>query len=511
MLNTLTFELLGPIKYELIEIIEQTKNKTISKVIDKETKQKYCMIRFNRNIGISEKLTDFEINEIRILSTLPYHENLIHCYDIIIEDEFYYLIVDYFEKKTLHQLIIKNNSPFEENLIWEFLIQMLYSIYPLHMNNIIHHNIKNGNFYLYDNNKIKLGGFNLCEYQKESLLKDLYSSLNYFYSPPEIINKQSYESNCDIWSIGMCIYEMCFSSCDFCQVDIYSNILKGKINQINNEIYSFELYEIISLMLKNNKLSRPNITQILNNPIILNHIYNPMKYLDILSFGNGWIEEKIPFLEDLDLRNYLKEKISIKEIKNQNNKNINNNMINKEKRKSIKSMQIGKNELLIKTGLDLGNISLNNNNLIINYDNNNYNNDENKSIINERCNSCKHLKKIKYIEKNKITEKKDENLLINKLKSKNSNIKINSPRNSSNNLRKKNKNFSTSYPTGFYKKEIKNKNRNRNNNLIYTNLINDIFEKDDYKNLIKHSSFNNTNYQNKEKNQKNRSSMKLKK
>jgi hypothetical protein len=304
---------------------------------------------------------------------------------------------------------------------------------------------------------------------------------------------------------------MCFSSCDFCQVDIYSNILKGKINQINNEIYSFELYEIISLMLKNNKLSRPNITQILNNPIILNHIYNPMKYLDILSFGNGWIEEKIPFLEDLDLRNYLKEKISIKEIKNQNNKNINNNMINKEKRKSIKSMQIGKNELLIKTGLDLGNISLNNNNLIINYDNNNYNNDENKSIINERCNSCKHLKKIKYIEKNKITEKKDENLLINKLKSKNSNIKINSPRNSSNNLRKKNKNFSTSYPTGFYKKEIKNKNRNRNNNLIYTNLINDIFEKDDYKNLIKHSSFNNTNYQNKEKNQKNRSSMKLKK
>ena len=52
MLNTLTFELLGPIKYELIEIIEQTKNKTISKVIDKETKQKYCMIRFNRNIKI---------------------------------------------------------------------------------------------------------------------------------------------------------------------------------------------------------------------------------------------------------------------------------------------------------------------------------------------------------------------------------------------------------------------------------------------------------------------------
>ena len=99
MLNTITFELLGPSKYELIEIIEHSKNKTISKVIEKETKKIYCMIRFNRNIGISEKLTDFEMNEIRIYVSLPYHENLIHCYDIIIEDEFYYLIVDYFEKK----------------------------------------------------------------------------------------------------------------------------------------------------------------------------------------------------------------------------------------------------------------------------------------------------------------------------------------------------------------------------------------------------------------------------
>ena len=347
MLNTITFELLGPSKYELIEIIEQSKNKTISKVIEKETKKIYCMIRFNRNIGISEKLTDFEINEIRIYVSLPYHENLIHCYDIIIEDEFYYLIVDYFEKKTLQQLIIKKNSPFEENIIWEFLIQMLYSIYPLHMNNIIHHNIKNGNFFLYENNKIKLGGFNLCEYQKESLLKDLFSSLNYFYSPPEIIKKESYDSNCDIWSIGMCIYEMCFSSSDFCQVDFYSNLLKGKINFNENDIYSCELFEIISLMLKNNKLSRPNINQLLNNSIILNHIYNPMKYLNVLSFGSGWIIDKIPFIEDLDLRNYLMKKKNI----------IDNNNINKvkyyhkEKRKSIKSMQIGiKNEnLLIKT------------------------------------------------------------------------------------------------------------------------------------------------------------------
>ena len=84
-------------------------------------------------------------------------------------------------------------------------------------------------YFLYENNKIKLGGFILCEYQKESLIKDLFSSLNYSYSPSEIIKKESYNSNWDIWSIGMCIYEMYFSFFDFCQVDFYSNLLKGKI------------------------------------------------------------------------------------------------------------------------------------------------------------------------------------------------------------------------------------------------------------------------------------------
>ncbi len=482
MLNTITFELLGPSKYELIEIIEQSKNKTISKVIEKETKKIYSMIRFNRNIGISEKLTDFEINEIRIYVSLPYHENLIHCYDIIIEDEFYYLIVDYFEKKTLQQLIIKKNAPFEENLIWEFLIQMLYSIYPLHMNNIIHHNIKNGNFFLYENNKIKLGGFNLCEYQKESLLKDLFSSLNYFYSPPEIIKKESYDSNCDIWSIGMCIYEMCFSSSDFCQVDFYSNLLKGKINFNDSNIYSCELFEIISLMLKNNKLSRPNINQLLNNSIILNHIYNPMKYLNVLSFGSGWIIDKIPFLEDLDLRNYLMTKKNI----------IDNNNLNKlkyyhkEKRKSIKSMQIGiKNEnLLIQTDLD---ISLN------------YNNG--KSISNERCNSCKHLKRLK---KKNQEKKKEEYLIYNKIKSSN---KFTSPRNF-NAIVNQNTNFSTSYPIDFYKKNIQKKNDNVPK--LYKNIINKVIENKNTKNnLKKHLSFNFSNNF-KDKNIKGKSSIKKK-
>ncbi len=482
MLNTITFELLGPSKYELIEIIEQSKNKTISKVIEKETKKIYSMIRFNRNIGISEKLTDFEINEIRIYVSLPYHENLIHCYDIIIEDEFYYLIVDYFEKKTLQQLIIKKNAPFEENLIWEFLIQMLYSIYPLHMNNIIHHNIKNGNFFLYENNKIKLGGFNLCEYQKESLLKDLFSSLNYFYSPPEIIKKESYDSNCDIWSIGMCIYEMCFSSSDFCQVDFYSSLLKGKINFNDSNSYSCELFEIISLMLKNNKLSRPNINQLLNNSIILNHIYNPMKYLNVLSFGSGWIIDKIPFLEDLDLRNYLMTKKNI----------IDNNNLNKlkyyhkEKRKSIKSMQIGiKNDnLLIQTDLD---ISLN------------YNGG--KSISNERCNSCKHLKRLK---KKNQEKKKEEYLIYNKIKSSN---KFTSPRNF-NAIVNQNTNFSTSYPIDFYKKNIQKKNDNVPK--LYKNIINKVIENKNTKNnLKKHLSFNFSNNF-KDKNIKGKSSIKKK-
>ena len=298
-LNTISPSVLN--LYIINEEIVKLVNRSITLVTKKDNNKKYIMIKYSN-------LTDIEKNEIRMFISLPKNESLVQCYNIIFSlyDNMYYCFIDYANKMTLHHFIVdkKQNEYIDEGIIWKFLIQMLYAIYPLHSNKIIHRNIKNSNFFLYDDYTIKLGGFKLCEYNNEkNSLSNFASSLNYFYASPEMINKESYDYNSDIWSIGMCIYEMCFPQNEFNQLDMYLNALQGKIKDINLKIYSQELFDVICLMMRNNKVSRPSCEKMLSNQIILSHVYDPMKYLDVLSYGKGYIE-KIQKLNEIDDFNY---------------------------------------------------------------------------------------------------------------------------------------------------------------------------------------------------------------
>ena len=288
--------------YIINDEIVQCSNRNILLITKKDNKKKYIMYQYSA-------ITEIEKNEIRMLLSLPYSENLLRCHDVVLDKGKYGLVVDYAPQLTLHHKIVQNDCFFPESVIWEYLLQMLYSVYPLHMNGIIHRNIKTTNFFLFDNGLLKLGGFKLCEYNNEaSSLKSLPSTLNYFYAAPELINKETYDTNCDIWSIGACIHEMCFLKSEYYQIDNYISLLQGIIKPINKTFYSEELSKIISLMLKNNKSIRPTAAMLLNNPIIRAKIYNPMKYIDILSSGKGFIDNLKYLQEIVDVDVFIDEK-----------------------------------------------------------------------------------------------------------------------------------------------------------------------------------------------------------
>ena len=297
-------------QYTVNEEIVKMVTRNILIVTKKDTNKKFIMIKYT-------SISDLEKNEMRMFVSLPHNANLIYCHEIIYSlfDNVYYCLIDYAPKMTLHHFLIekKPGEYISENLVWRFLVQMLYAVYPLHSNDIIHHNIKNSNFFLFDDYTIKLGGFKLCEVQREKkALSHFAASLNYFYAAPELINKEDYNTNSDVWSIGMCIYELCFPQKEFNQLDTYLDALQGKIRPINKIEYSTELFDIISLMLRKNKMNRPNVKDLLNHSSILSHVENPMAYMDVLSCGKGWISN-ISMLNDInDFELYINEYINKK-------------------------------------------------------------------------------------------------------------------------------------------------------------------------------------------------------
>eukprot|EP01083_Nonionella_stella_P217504 780876_1 len=76
----------------------------------------------------------------------------------------------------------------------------------LHRNNIIHRNIKANNILLSDQGFCKLAEFGISTLTAQ--LAQIISASPYWMAP-EVLRQNNYDQKADIWSMGICIIEMC--------------------------------------------------------------------------------------------------------------------------------------------------------------------------------------------------------------------------------------------------------------------------------------------------------------
>lgn len=225
----------------------------------------YKALDKNGNIIAIKKINIHNIND-KLLERIEYeihihkkldHPNIVKLYDVFRNEKCICLILEYCDQDFDN--IKYNIKPSE---IKSFVIQLNNALRYLKDNNIIHRDIKPKNILL-SGNIIKLADFGFAS----DKTIDMYNTVcgSPLYMAPEIINifigmsnevnnKSVYDSKCDIWSLGLIIYECYFKFHPFKNsiniVELYKNIKNNNISFIPLTYNNYDEHDTIINLLK---------------------------------------------------------------------------------------------------------------------------------------------------------------------------------------------------------------------------------------------------------------------
>ena len=290
------YEIIKLINKSNISKIYQAKNikenrKVALKVIEKEK------LNNNYDIFMKQIQREEEILNLLKLYVTDSSDNIIHLYQKI-ETKNYIIFEFEFCGKDL-STFIKEKGALKKNIILfkDILKGISNSIRILNFAGIIHRDIKPSNIFIENeslNPKIKLGGFGCSIFRKENTSEKLGSI---FYTAPEIIKNLQYNEKCDLWSVGVSLYEIYFG-----QLPYGKNVSIERIKDliVKEEIIYSEKSNYIEL----DELFKKLLTVNLYNRI------NFQEFFTLVDKIIGKIENDTPFIPfniaNFDIENKIK-------------------------------------------------------------------------------------------------------------------------------------------------------------------------------------------------------------
>lgn len=136
------------------------------------------------------------------------HPNIVGIYDVGVEDNIHYIVMEYVNGKTLKQLIReKGKLSIEESL--DIAMKIAEALSHAHENHIVHRDIKPHNILVTDDGIVKVTDFGIARAATTSTVtntSNVIGSVHYF--SPEQARGGYTDEKSDIYSLGVVMYEM---------------------------------------------------------------------------------------------------------------------------------------------------------------------------------------------------------------------------------------------------------------------------------------------------------------
>ena len=230
----------------------------------------------------------------------------IELYDLIYIGNYRFICMEYAEQKTLENKIIeaqKEKNKISNNEIYDYLIELLLGLYTLNEKGYMHEDIKSENILL---KKEILGeqSYEIAKLSEPGFTRKLDRKIGSktpcgtpYYLSPEIANDdEKYDFNCDIWSLGVVLFELITYKLPWYKEKInYEDFLKLVINTKKCALpdnIDEKLKYLIQIMLKRDPERRATLKEIITLDFIYEKIENLINKFDWWKYFEGIKELK---------------------------------------------------------------------------------------------------------------------------------------------------------------------------------------------------------------------------
>jgi NIMA (never in mitosis gene a)-related kinase len=198
------------------------------------------------------------------------HPFIVQYVDSFIEDSSLVIIMEYCSEGDLTSHIKKmkaNGSRFSEDVVLNWMSQIVLALKYLHSCKILHRDLKSSNLMMTADGNIKIGDFGIAKVLEGSLEHAQTIIGTPYYMSPELMENKPYSFKSDVWSVGCIIYELCALDYPFKGsniIELMGKILNSEPESIPKN-YSEHLQELISFVLQKEPANRPTIEQLGNH------------------------------------------------------------------------------------------------------------------------------------------------------------------------------------------------------------------------------------------------------
>lgn len=195
-------------RYEMVEKVGNGGMSTVYKAVDKVLKRNVAVKILRDEFTTDEEFIKRFEAEAQSAARLT-HANIVSIYDVGVEGNLHYIVMELIQGKTLKEIIIKERGPLPWKWSVNVAIQIASALDMAHKNNIVHRDIKPHNIIITEDGIAKVTDFGIAKAVSNSTITAFGTTIgSVHYFSPEHARGGFTDAKSDLYSLGVVMYEM---------------------------------------------------------------------------------------------------------------------------------------------------------------------------------------------------------------------------------------------------------------------------------------------------------------